>query len=154
MQIKYLNNGVVKHVTNEVGRGFIDAGLAVEIPSATPAPKPNLKWIARPGEYIGDYQAPPYIYQHCDSCGWKGATEPSKDPDKLQVRHCLGVVEKVPADVVKQYLALFHAYRSRSRKATRRPEDGKPVDTFAETEAAKVNRQRLANEALSLARRS
>jgi hypothetical protein len=35
--IKYLNNGVQKHVSNQIGRGFIDAGLAVQLQDPTDA---------------------------------------------------------------------------------------------------------------------
>lgn len=40
MHIKFLNNGAESHVSNEVGRGFITAGLAEEVKKAAPVWQP------------------------------------------------------------------------------------------------------------------
>ena len=128
MLIKYRNNGVEKHVSQEVGQGFIDAGLADEVVSDHEVQQrklkeqkkgPNTTWRAVRGQISGDYEEQPFIYHYCSTCGQSGYFT-GRSAHLTQVfRHC-GVAEQPPRDVVERYVTLWNTREKRKRV-------GKPI---------------------------
>lgn len=127
MQIKYLNNGLVKHVKNEIGLEMVAAGLAAEIPLAPAAPRVAavVTWKVLDGPREGDFQHGPEIYAGCSTCSkrtWQGSRKGTAH-QSIQFRHapgnCVavpGTVEPVPQHIVDEYLRRWTAYKSLSRR--------------------------------------
>jgi hypothetical protein len=115
MLIRYKNNGVEKHVTNEVGRGFVDAGLAVEVLPEIDRRHPNTNWKVIDGAIVGDYQYPPAIGYRCATCGSGAVSDGPTVHKTVQFRHC-GIVEPVPQDVANEYVRRREAYFKRGKQ--------------------------------------
>ena len=120
MQIKYLNNGLVKHVKNEIGAEMVAAGLAIEVAGAIPQPLPGVvTWRVLDGPREGDFQHGPEIYAYCSKCGtktWQGSKRGTAH-QTITFRHCSNPVpETVPADIVEEYERRWKAYKNLSRR--------------------------------------
>jgi hypothetical protein len=99
MLIRYRNNGVEKHVQNDVGRGFIDAGLADDITPAAPKLPPAATWEVRLGEREG---FPPYLHVRCSTCGNSQTGEGPTVHKTAKFLHC-HIAESCPPEIGKQY---------------------------------------------------
>jgi len=114
MLIRYKNNGIEKHVANEVGLGFIDAGLAEEIKPEVDRRHPDTNWKVVDGNFVGDFQWSPGLVYKCATCG-NGAVSHGPNAHKIQFRHC-GIVESVPQDIANEYLRRREAYNKRGKR--------------------------------------
>lgn len=127
MLIKYKNNGVEKHVHADVGRGFIDAGLAVEV-VAVVKPVPNVNFTAMRGDIIDDFEDSPRIVWKCSTCnrigGMRGPTV-----HETQQAACNCGRTPVPTDVARAYVRMRKEWDGKKRH--NRP----PKPSFAVTDA-------------------
>jgi hypothetical protein len=114
MIIKY-KNGVEKHVSTDVGRGFIDAGLAEEVKPKVERPEPNTTWKVIDGAVVGDYQHKPAIVYKCATCGNGAVSDGPTVHKTVQFRHC-GIVEPVPQEFANEYVRRREAYDKRGRR--------------------------------------
>ncbi len=124
MQIRYKNNGAVKHVANEVGQGFIDAGLADEVrPCITaPIPTPKTTWEVLPGEREGQS---PFVHAFCSGCSHH-LISPSPSPT-TRFQHCR-TLETVPAEIGKKHAGMLADFR----QGTDRPSSVSPAQSAIE----------------------
>lgn len=123
MKVKFLSNGLEQHVSGEVGRGFITAGLATEV-KAVPVPPAVPQWSV-----IVDESGFVAIKMELGSIGSAKGSAPvhgmkpapqtvafyQGDPDSIHDRrrwtpqgqtgelYCSAFGRPVPEDIVKQY---------------------------------------------------
>jgi hypothetical protein len=128
MQLRDKGSDKTYHVPSPIGQKLVAAGLADEVISEVKAAQPvhKLKWVAKRGVRIEDYEPPPVVFWICEAwdasgkpfdCGEKGYTESHKGTaHQTVIRHC-GGVETCPRDVAETYLRLFNEWKSKSKKA-------------------------------------
>lgn len=103
-------------VASGLAAGLLATGDYVQVfPEAKAKPVPNLQWAACEGAGTIDYQAPPYIYWRCTSCGqWGGMKGPTVHI--TQSAHCGCGATKVPQAIADKYVRMLTKYKSRSRR--------------------------------------
>jgi hypothetical protein len=127
MKIKYVNSGLEEHVSNEIGKFAVKAGIAIEVvaPQKPPA-YAEVTWAVRDGAKAGDFLYPPCIYAKCSRCATQTWQESNKGTAHLtiQYRHTAGcagaaipgVPEQVPAHIAEEYTKRWAVYIRLSRK--------------------------------------
>ena len=123
MKIKYVNSGLEEHVSNEIGKFAVKAGIAIEVVAAEKPPAyAEVTWAVRDGAQVGDYLYPPEIFARCSLCGtpmWQSSQKGTAHLT-MQYRHCGNRwPEQVPEHIAQEYLKRWKAYQtlSRNRKA-------------------------------------
>jgi hypothetical protein len=125
------------HVSIEVGRAVITAGLAVEIPPDVKKSTPDTAWNVCEGQHA---EHPPYIHARCATCGTPAYCG-GPNATKMKFLHC-GVVETVPRDIAKHY-----------ERELSKWEKGAPKDQYHGVTATQIQIEQKRMEALGARRR-